>query len=194
MSFTHFSLPVLSAASIKLLGSQPALGLGLLGVTASLPAFANTKLGITGTQTSFVRVSGVSTIQQPLYVGGVALALLGSQPAFGYGVATLGGSQPAHLTVISLISQSLPLCALGETFLLLGAQSIYGTVRTSVTNTAPLFVKTRDRIVSAASLFVQVSTGIEPNPIQARYKPRPLVTLTIGAETKRYSSEDIDIP
>ena len=32
------------------------------------------------------------------------------------------------------------------------------------------------------------------NAIQTRYRPRPLLTLTIGAETTRYSTEDIEVP
>lgn len=33
-----------------------------------------------------------------------------------------------------------------------------------------------------------------PNPIQDRYQPRLLITLTISAQTKYYSSEDLAIP
>lgn len=31
-------------------------------------------------------------------------------------------------------------------------------------------------------------------PSYSVYKPRPLFTLTIGADTKRYSTEDLEVP
>lgn len=36
-----------------------------------------------------------------------------------------------------------------------------------------------------------MSLTVNPNPVQDRYQPRLLITLTIGAQTKYYSSEDL---